>query len=318
MSIILYQIPFLTETNKLFLFILAFLGILTWILGIKNLPKENLIKKVVLYGFIVLWYTLIVIVSIPKRGLAFGTALFGMLASIIPLFIMSKVFYIQSIYDAIEKNIYLIITSIMTFIIGGLVTYGIANIMYQISDKNLVIPYFILSITLIVVQLFKAFNIKVEQKGFTIALLILSCLIIILVNMYPIIQMKRLIPMQEEVCNLVNSNTLTYKNIASQINAIIPEEYNKQIYSEGFEDPIFIFQYYRDENHQFMSTIKHYANNTNRINFKKNISEIQSFSEITLGLIETEKEVCNLIILSMCLSIIGIIGAYLFFSHNNK
>lgn len=165
--------------------------------------------------------------------------------------------------------------------------------------------YGILDCAIFITELFNAFKIKINEKLFILISLFSAIIVILIVNIIPIQKTKEHIVLQEKICNIIDSNKLTYKNIQKELGIYIPEE-DKE--SNTLEADI-AYQAYTNLHRWWMSQISSYIDNiANKKDVKNNLRELEAASyQLSTNFIENEKVYCRDKVILILTSIISVI-----------
>lgn len=283
--VILYQNVCLINNYSIYLNM--FLSIAVWLLGTRDIKKDTMLKKVIIYGFGVLWWGTIFIITnylkmTSKISIYFFASAKLWIYSILPLFIISKIFSINKIKEKLDENSkFSIIFPVVMFIVGYLITNDFYSVLTDIDIKNefsyIELIFNHLNILIFVIQLFNALKIKIEDRLFTVVSTIATVVIVLIVNVIPITKINNIRDTLREYNDIVNSEGLTYKNIAKKL-----EPYINSITIEDAmgSNTVWVWDYKSYE--ELKNTIIYGGiqdiDNVNRKTFKNYIEYFQSMS----------------------------------------
>lgn len=322
--VVLYQNVCLI--NNYAIYLNMFLLIAVWLLGTRNIKKDTVQKKVIIYGFGLLWWGTIFIITkylkiTSKITLYFCVGKDFWIYSILPLFIISKIFSINKIKEKLDENPkFLIIFPIVMFIVGYLITNYFYNILTAIDINNkfsyIELIFNHLNILIFVIQLFNALKIKIENKLFTLVSMLTTVVIVLIVNIIPIIKINDISNTLKKYNDVVNSNTLTYKNIANELEPYINDVTNEDTINNN---TIFDYQSYEEMKNTIILVGTQGIENVNRATFKKYIDSLQSVSYLIEDqMIPLAELMCNNRIVVIISSIILITGIGIVVSIDKK
>lgn len=326
--IILFQVPFLTEHDDIYSTLNMILTVVIWLIGTRNIKKETILKKVIIYGFIVLWCALTMLVSYCMWGKYlrnFSIIDVGWQYSVLIVFIISKILSLEFIQNKINyESKYLVVIMITMLIIGTLIGYGIE---YLENYKSNIEAYDILketiyyaNISIFTVLLFCTLKIDMEDKKFAVLSTSICIVIIFIINIIPVQKINSIIDIQEKLYNTINSDatTYTYKNISTELEQYFPK--NEIDIMNDVENQTWDYQQYDKINETQLSVLKSWVQGVSRKNFKNVLESLQSFSSQLKMLIDGEKQSRNYRIISIVISaiIVSCMGAYLVLGKNEK
>lgn len=302
--IILFQTIFLI--NYYFAYVCIVLILLTWILEAKKIKKYSLVKKVTIYGFIILWFTLGYILFTLKLSSYISKFNF-VIYSFIPIFIVSKILTYETIKEKIETNSkFLVLLIIGMFITSFLIMYGIYYLIETyFFDSNILLVICILNSTIFIIELFNILNIKIKEKGVVIIGTLLTIICLLIVNSIPISQINKDISIREKVVNIVNSNILTYQNIASELSPYVSSNVGNLL-----DGVLFDYQLFSSSTEFHLYYINTIIEKINKRNFNESLTRIQN--QITQKAINSEKEDVIIRIVTSLESVILVVGIGIF------
>lgn len=322
--VILFQIPFLTYHDDIYSILNMILTVVVYLIGIKNIKKDTTLKKVILYGFILLWCVLMILISYCMWGhylknFSIIDAV-GWGYSVIIVLIISKILSLEAIQEKINySSKYLIITTIVLFIVGGLVGYGIEYIQNYKMDIDgvtmlLEIEYYV-NISVFSILLFHILKINIQEKRFIILSTSICIVIILIFNIIPILKINNIISSQEKLSTIINSNlnSYTYKTIETELGQYLLDYEIEELTNQTWD-----YQQYDMMNKNYLSFVSSWVQDVNKKNFKQVLNMIQSVPNQLNEFIDAGKVDCNYRMTSIIISsiIVGCMGGYLILKEN--
>lgn len=321
--VVLYQNVCLINNYSIYLNM--FLSIAVWLLGTRDIKKDTTQKKVIIYGFGVLWWGTIFLITnylkiTSNISLYFYASKKFWIYSILPLFIISKIFSINKIKEKLDENSkFLIIFPIVMFIVGYLITNYFYRLLINIDINNefsyIEVIFNHLNILIFVIQLFNALKIKIEDRLFTLVSTIATIALVLIVNIIPITKINNISDTLRKYSDFVNSNELTYKNFEKEL-----EPYMNSVTIEDTitNNTLLDYQVYEEMKNMilFRKQDIQYINRANFNKFLDRISYMSNYTEETaLPLAEV---MCNNRIVVIISSIILIVGIGIVVSIDKK
>lgn len=280
-TIVLFQISFLVNFNELCAILNMILIVLVWVLGTRKINKDTILKKIMIYGFVVFWFLAMLIISYFSFGKYFRS--FGVMDiewqySVFVVFIISKILSTNVVKNKIENNTkYFVIAIILMLILGTLISYGIECLVIELEEDSILemLIYYI-NICIFSGLIFSTLKIKTNNKISVAIITGCSIIVVCLVNIIPIQKISKIIAFQEEVSYEItyNSTAYTYKSLASNLAPFI--EKAKTFTSS--ENAVWDYQQYGQVNElMYVTNLENAINYANRKNFSDTVQSLESF-----------------------------------------
>ena len=137
--------------------------VLVWVLGTRKINKDTILKKIMIYGFVIFWFLVMLIISYFSFGKYFRS--FGVM-DIEWQYSVFVVFIISKILNKIENNTkYFVIAIILMLILGTLISYGIECLVIELEEDSILemLIYYI-NICIFSGLIFSILKIKTNNK----------------------------------------------------------------------------------------------------------------------------------------------------------